>query len=289
MKISELLKKIKPSFSFEFFPPKTDEDVRQLFQTAETLKALNPTYVSVTWGAGGSTHRKTIDTVCGIKKNLGIDTLAHLTCVGASQDDLTAILGELQERGVENILALRGDPPKGETQFVPAPDGFSHADQLVAHIRRSWGFCIGVACYPERHPESASPEADIDHFIGKVEAGADFAATQLFFDNRFYFEFVEKVAKRGVRIPILPGLMPITSVSQIKRFTSLCGATVPKALMAELERRQDDPAAVIQLGIEHSTRQAEELLRRGAPGIHFYTMNRSLSTEKIVRNLLGRV
>lgn len=288
MKISEILKTTSPSFSFEFFPPKTDEDVQQLMQTAASLRALNPTYISVTWGAGGSTRRKTIETVCAIKKSLSVEVMAHLTCVGSSRQDIDLILKELHENGIENILALRGDPPKGDDSFKPHPDGFRYASELIAHIRKRWNFCIGAAGYPEVHPESADPQTDINHLKRKVDAGADFITTQLFFDNAAYYRFADAARKAGIGVPLIPGIMPITNVGQVKRFTSLCGAKIPPDLLNRLDTLQNDKDAVIQLGIDYATQQCRELLRHGAPGIHFYTLNRSRSTTEILRHIQQR-
>lgn len=286
MKIADILKTKKPSFSFEFFPPKTDEDASQLFQTAETLRALDPTYISVTWGAGGSTRRKTIDIVCSIKEKLGVETMAHITCVGASRQDMAAIFDELTSRGVENVLALRGDPPKGETNFKPHPDGFKNANELVAFIRSKWNFSVGVAGYPEGHPENPDKQKDLDNLKRKVDAGADFIITQLFFDNAEYFRFLDKVRGRGIFIPVIPGIMPITNVGQVKRFTTMCGAKIPPVLLAKLEPIQENKDSVIQAGIDYGTRQCQELLGQGVTGLHFYTLNRSHSTAQIVKNIL---
>lgn len=287
MKIADILKARSPVFSFEFFPPKTEEDGVQLFKAAKALRALEPDFISVTWGAGGSTRRKTLDVTCAIKKELRVETMAHLTCVGASKAELDAILREIESQGLENILALRGDPPRGETNFVPHPDGFRHADELVAHIRSRWGFCLGVAGYPEGHPETPDKEKDLQNLKRKVDAGADFVTTQLFFNNAVYFRFVESARAAGISVPVLPGVMPVTNVKQVKRFTSTCGATIPATLMDRLNALQDDPEAVIRLGIDHATAQCRELLSRGAPGIHFYTLNRSRSAVEILKNLRG--
>jgi methylenetetrahydrofolate reductase (NADPH) len=285
MKISELLKTGRKSFSFEFFPPKTDEDAARLMKTAEALRALEPSYVSVTWGAGGSTRRKTLDLVCDIKSKLGVETMAHLTCVGASRAEIDAVLVEVRARGIENVLALRGDPPKGETSFKPHPDGFAHADQLVAHIRGRWKVCLAVAGYPEGHPETPDKAKDLDNLKRKVDAGADFVVTQLFFDNADYFSFLDRARKVGISIPILPGIMPVTNVAQLKRFTALCGARIPAELAKVVEPLQDDPDVVIKAGVEYGLRQAEGLLAGGAQGIHFYTLNRSHSTVEILKSL----
>lgn len=285
MKISELLHTGKKSFSFEFFPPKTDEDAAQLMKTAEALRTLGPAYISVTWGAGGGTRRKTLDLVANIKAKLGVETMAHLTCVGASRADIDAVLAEIREKGIDNVLALRGDPPKGETAFKPHPDGFAHADALVAHIRGRHSLCLAVAGYPETHPETPDKARDLDNLKRKVDAGADFVVTQLFFDNKDYFDFVDRARKAGVRVPIIPGLMPVTNVGQLKRFTSMCGARIPEGLSRALEPIQEDAEAVVKAGIAHGLRQSEGLLAGGAPGIHFYTLNRSRSTAEILRQL----
>ncbi len=288
VKISELLKTGKKSFSFEFFPPKTDEDSAQLLKTAETLRALDPSYISVTWGAGGSTGRKTLDLVTGIKSKLGVETMAHLTCVGASRSEIDAVLAEIHSKNIENILALRGDPPKGQADFVPHPDGFRYADELVAHIRKRWNFCVAAAGYPEGHPQTPDKKKDLENLKRKVDAGADFVVTQLFFDNGDYFDFVDRARKIGISVPIVPGLMPVTNVAQLKRFTAMCGARIPDVLSRAIEPVQDDPEAVVRIGIEHGLKQAENLVAGGAPGIHFYTLNRSLSTSEILKRLSHR-
>lgn len=285
MKISDLLNTGRKSFSFEFFPPKTDEDAAQLMKTAEALRALEPSYISVTWGAGGSTRRKTLDLVANIKAKLGVETMAHLTCVGASRADIDAVLTEIRDKKIDNVLALRGDPPKGQTAFTAHPDGFAYANELVAHIRGRHPLCIAAAGYPEGHPETADKARDLDHLKRKVDAGADFVVTQLFFDNADYFGFVERARKAGVRVPIIPGLMPVTNVGQLKRFTAMCGARIPEALARTLEPIQEDSEAVVRAGIAHGLKQSEGLLAGGAPGIHFYTLNRSRSTAEILRQL----
>ena len=279
MLIRDLFKSGKPSISFEFFPPKSDEAVVQLERTIGELHELHPTFVSVTWGAGGSTRDKTIDIVSRIKSNTGIEAMAHLTCVGSSGDDLAGILDRLAEAGVTNILALRGDPPKGETSFTSVAGGFSYAAELVAFIRSRMGseVCIGGAAYPEKHVECASPALDMDNLKRKVDAGVDFLITQLFFDNRHYWDFAQRARTAGIGVPIIPGIMPFTSVSQVQRF----GATLPAALAEELERVSGHSEEVQQLGLAHATSQCIELLSHGAPGIHFYTLNKSTATKAI--------
>ena len=288
MKIPDILAQKRPAFSFEFFPPKTDEDAAHLLATARHLKELDPAFISVTWGAGGSTRRKTLDIVSAVKKDLGVETMAHLTCVGASREDIDGVLAEIRERGIKNVLALRGDPPKGSTAFVTHPGGVAHANELVAHIKRFGDFSVGVAGYPEKHVEAPSLEADLDHLKRKVDAGADFIITQLFFGNDDFLRFRDKAAARGIALPILPGLMPVTNVGQLKRFTTLCGAKIPGDLLQRLEAVQDDAEAVIRLGVAHAVAQGRRLLDAGVPGIHFYTLNRSRSTAEVLKTLRAR-
>ncbi len=288
MKIRDRFGQENPLFSFEFFPPKDDQGVDALFETVANLKPLGPAFVSVTYGAGGSTREKTVAITRRIKRETGIEAMAHLTCVGHGRDDIAALLDEYEAAGIENIMALRGDPPRGDTAFTPHPEGFSHADQLIAFIRERKGFCLGGAGYPETHPEAPSPEADLQNLKRKIEAGCDFVVTQLFFDERDYFDFVARARTAGIDTPIVPGIMPVTNTAQIKRFTQMCGATIPEPLLAKLEAAAGDAPAVAQVGIEHATHQCRALLDGGAPGIHFYTLNRSLSTRRIVANLRER-
>ena len=286
MRIAERLRKPEPFFSFEFFPPKSEEGVAQLFQTLRELAELSPAFVSVTYGAGGSTRQLTLELVSAIKRETGIEAMAHLTCVGHGRHELGEILERLRAAGIDNVLALRGDPPREQPSFVAPADGFGHADELMAFIRaQGFDFCVGGACYPEAHLESASLDEDLVHTRAKVEAGADFLITQLFYDNAFYFHFVERARKAGINCPIVPGLMPITNIAQIDRITRMCGATVPMRLKLALEKRKDDPEAVLQLGVAHATLQAADLLANGAPGVHFYTLNRSRASRMIVTAL----
>ena len=287
MKIRERFGQERPLFSFEFFPPKDDRGVDALFDTVANLKPLGPAFVSVTYGAGGSTREKTVAITQRIKREAGIEAMAHLTCVGHGRDEIGALLEEYEDAGIENIMALRGDPPRGDTEFVPHPEGFAHANELIAFIRQRKDFCIGGAGYPEVHPEAPSPEEDLENLKRKIDAGADFVVTQLFFDERDYFEFVSRARSRGIVTPIVPGVMPVTNTAQIKRFTQMCGATIPAPLLAKLEAVTGDADAVVEVGIEHATRQCRALLDGGAPGIHFYTLNRSLSTRTILANLQG--
>lgn len=285
MKIIDLIQSDRPAFSFEFFPPKDEAGFDQLFETIHQLKAHNPAYVSVTYGAGGSTRTRTLDIVSRIKNELGIESMAHLTCVGSSRDEIREILGILQDNGIDNVLALRGDPPQGQETFVKAEGGFGYANELVEFIRGDFGFCIGVAGYPEKHVECADMNTDLDNLARKVDAGGEFVVTQLFFNNRFYFEFLDKIRKRGINIPVIPGIMPILNVKQIKRFTKMCGASIPEDLLRRLEDEQDNPEAVRAIGVAHALEQCEQLLDGGAPGIHFYTLNRSNATLQILEGL----
>jgi methylenetetrahydrofolate reductase (NADPH) len=278
----------EPIFSFEFFPPKTDDGVKALFETVEALRPLGPAYVSVTYGAGGSTRARTLELVKRLKRESEVEAMAHLTCVGASRDELAEVLDELSEAGVQNVLALRGDPPRGETTFTPHPEGFRYASELVAFLREHparWSFCVGAAAYPEGHVETRDLAQDLRHLKAKVDAGADFLVTQLFFDNAHYFRFVERARAAGIALPIVPGIMPFTNVEQVERFTAMCGAAIPPALRAAMEVRRDDPDAARELGVAFAALQCADLLRRGAPGIHFYTLNRSPSTRAIVAAL----
>jgi len=285
VKIRQLLQQKEPIFSFEFFPPKTDEGERKLFETIENLQQLSPSFVSVTYGAGGSTRDKTVGWVSRIKNDLGIEAMAHLTCVGSSQEELLGILNRFKENKIENVLALRGDPPKGETHFQAHPDGFPHANQLAEFIKDRFDFCLGGAAFPEGHPESPSMESDISFLKTKVKSGLDFLITQLFFDNHYYFDFIRRASEAGIETPIIPGVMPITNVAQVERFTSMCGATIPQDLRENLHKVETNPQAVLELGIQYATLQCKELLDQGAPGIHFYTLNRSSATRAIFENL----
>ncbi len=288
MKVADILKHGPPVVSFEFFPPKTDDGLENLLETIATLKALSPSFVSMTYGAGGSTRAKTVDLVTKIKNDIGIEAVAHLTCVGHSQKELKEILTELAERKIDNVLALRGDPPKGQATFVPARDGFEHAAQLVRFIRSNFPFGVGVAGYPEKHPEAESMESDLNHLQQKVAAGGDFVVTQLFFNNHEYFSFVSDLRRRNVNVPVIAGIMPITDFDQIKRFASMCGARIPDALRKKLEEADGNKSKVEQIGIEFAVAQCEELIRKGAPGLHFYTLNKSRATLEIFRQLKSK-
>ena len=286
MRIDEILARAQePVFSFEFFPPKTDDGERVLGLALESLRQLEPDFVSVTYGSGGSTRDRTVKLTKWIKQELGIETMAHLTCVGASRDALHAILGATGAAGVDNVLALRGDPPRGETTWTPHPEGLTHAAELVDLIAADYDFCVGAACFPEVHVDAPDLARDLVHLKRKVDGGVSFLITNLFFDNELYFRFVEEARAVGIEVPILPGIMPITSTAQIRTITGLCGATIPPALMSQLELRTGNGDAVLELGVSYATLQCAELLARGAPGVHFYTLNRSPATRAILSAL----
>ena len=297
MKISTVLDQGNPVFSFEFFPPKTPEGVLHLFETIAHLKPLSPSFVSVTYGAGGSTRELTVELVKRIKNELGIEAMAHLTCVGAEKDEIDKVVYQLQDAGIENVLALRGDPQNGQGAFVMPENGFAYASELTAHLRKKFHFSLGGACYPEGHIEcctataggatTAGPDLkkDLENLKIKVGEGLDFIITQLFFDNRYFFEFVARARNAGIHIPIIPGIMPITNVNQVKRFTKMCGATIPKELLLELESVEEDHEATTKIGIRHATEQCRNLLTQSAAGIHFYTLNKSSATKAILESL----
>lgn len=279
MKIVDLFGRGAPVVSFEFFPPKTAEGVEGLYKTVQELRPCRPSFVSVTYGAGGSTRDRTIELVSRIQRELGITTMAHLTCVGSTRDEIAEVLERLHAGGIRNVLALRGDPPKGETEFRPVPGGFSHASELVAFVRARFpDFCIGAACYPEGHVENRDLDADLGHLVTKVSAGVDFLVSQLFFDNEDYRAFVRRARSAGIQVPIVPGLMPVTNVGQTERFTQMCGARIPQELFRRLKIVANDPSAVVATGVQWTVDQGRSLLRDGAPGLHFYTLNRSSAT-----------
>jgi methylenetetrahydrofolate reductase (NADPH) len=276
-----------PVISFEFFPPKTEEGERQFLEkTVPALARLRPDYCSVTYGAGGSTRDKTLMIVERIQRAHGLPALAHLTCVGSTQEEIGSIAAQARSLGVANILALRGDPPAGEVEFKKVPGGFEYAADLVAFLNQLGGFSIGVAGFPEGHPACREGKVvDWGRLKAKIDAGADFVLTQLFFDNRRFYEFRDHLTRAGVTVPVVPGIIPITNASQIKRFTALCGAELPGPVLAELDRLGDDDEATSAFGIDYASRQCAELLRAGVPGIHFYTLNRARSTTRILQNL----
>jgi methylenetetrahydrofolate reductase (NADPH) len=288
MRIDERLARgAEPSFSFEFFPPKTDEGERNLGRALAELSRLKPTFVSVTYGAGGSADqkRKTIDIVSSIKATHDLEAMAHFTCVGATVAQLRETLDIMRDSGIKNVLALRGDPPPGETEWTATDGGLTYSRELIDLIRADYDFAIGAACFPEVHIHAESAESDLRYTKAKVDAGARFLITQLFFDNAAYWEFVARARDIGIDVPIIPGIMPITNFEQIKRFTSMCGATIPDGLMTELGLRADQPDAVADLGVAYATLQCADLLAKGVPGIHFYTLNRSTATRAILSGL----
>ena len=286
MRIDEALESQRPFFSFEFFPPRDDEGSRRLFATISALQPLRPSFVSITYGAGGSTRARTVALAKQIQHETGLTVVAHATCIGADRAELRALFDDLARAGIENVLALRGDPPAGSS-FESSPGGLRYARDLIAMLRRNYGFCIGAACYPEKHPEAASQEEDLLFLKDKVEAGADFLVSQLFFDNAHFFEFERRARAAGITVPILPGLMPITNFAQIQRFVAICGASIPPKLRVEMEARRGDDKAVEDLGVAYASMQAVGLLQNGAAGIHFYTLNRSPATRAIVSSLLA--
>jgi methylenetetrahydrofolate reductase (NADPH) len=287
MRIDERLASGTPCFSFEFFPPRTEEGERNLEHALEELSRMDPTFVSVTYGAGGTTtqKQKTIDIVTQIKERYGLEAMAHFTCVGATVDELRTTLGRMRDAGIENVLALRGDPPAGEDEWTATEGGLSYSRELIELIRGDYDFTIGAACFPEVHIHAESAESDLRYCKAKVDAGARFLITQLFFDNQSYWDFVARARDAGIEVPIVPGIMPIGNVAQIRRFTSMCGATIPERLQRELELRADQPEAVADFGVAYATLQCAELLEGGAPGIHFYTLNRSPATRAILSAL----
>jgi methylenetetrahydrofolate reductase (NADPH) len=277
----------RPAISFEFFPPKTDEGERVLMeQTLPALLALKPDYCSVTYGAGGSTREKTIGIVDRIQREHGLTAMMHLTCVNATREELQSVVEEARQRGIRNILALRGDPPPG-SDWIKTAGGFEYSRELVAFLRQLGGFSIGTAGFPEGHiAQTAGKHADWGFLREKVEAGADFVITQLFFSNDDFFEFRDHLTKKlGVSVPIIPGILPILSHNQTKKFVTLCGAQLPAPFLSRIEELGDDDAAVTEFGIEYAAKQCAELLRADAPGLHFYTLNKVHSVSRIVERL----
>ena len=285
MRIDQLLGRNGPTFSFEFFPPKTDMGEENLRGALAELRDLDPSFVSVTYGAGGTTRGKTIEIVKRIKDEHGLEAMAHFTCVGATVAQLHETLDEMLGAGIDNVLALRGDPPSGQEQWRKTEGGLEYSRELVELIAADYPFAIGGACFPETHIHAVSPEEDLEHLAEKVAAGVQFLITQLFFDNALYFDFLERARSAGVNVPIIPGVMPITQVGQVERMAKLCGASIPDALRLELHARGSDPEAVLDFGVAYATLQCAELLREGVPGVHFITLNRSPATRAILSAL----
>jgi len=273
------------TLSVEFFPPKTAKGEENLFSEIEVIKRINPGFCSVTYGAGGSTREKTVDLVEAIHKERGLEVMCHLTVVGQSKAEARGVLRRLKEKQIENVLALGGDPPQGMSDWRPHPDGFHHAIELVREAAALGGFSIAVAGFPECHPRATSRDADLGFLKEKVEAGAAAVITQLFFDNDEYFRFVDDLRKLGVTVPIVPGILPILSAPQVRRFTALCCSKIPQKLERELAKVEDNDDAAVEMGIEYASRQCEELIKFGAPGIHFYSLNKAYSVRAICRNL----
>ncbi|HEX3911621.1 MAG TPA: methylenetetrahydrofolate reductase [NAD(P)H] [Solirubrobacteraceae bacterium] len=285
MRINEILASETPVFSFEFFPPKTEAGEQNLYAALRDLKALDPSFVSVTYGAGGSSREKTIEIVKRIKDEFGLEAMAHFTCVGATVDELRETLNEMREAGIDNVLALRGDPPEGQQDWTKTEGGLEYSSELVELIGGDYPFAVGAACFPETHIHAESAESDLRYLAEKVQAGVDFLITQMFFDNDFYFDFVKRARAAGVEVPIIPGVMPITKVGQVERMAQMCGSEIPEGLRSELHAREADTEAVLDFGVAYATLQCAELLAAGAPGIHFYTLNRSPATRAIVSAL----
>lgn len=288
MKISEFYKKQRSTISFEFFPPKTPEGETKLFQIVTDLKKLAPSFVTVTYGALGNTQANTLRIVEEIKRRVGLEVAAHLTCVAHSREEIEKILGTLQQKAVENIVALRGDP-QGDASFKAPPNGFHYASELVRFIRNhprfGNAFSLCVAGYPEVHPECKDKKKDLEYLKRKVDEGADAVITQLFFDNARYFDFVERARRSGIKVPIVPGIMPVTHGPQIQKFSLMCGASIPERIRQAIARYGDNQEAITDFGIEYATEQCRQLLGGGAPGLHFYTLNQSLATRRIYTNL----
>jgi methylenetetrahydrofolate reductase (NADPH) len=287
MKISDIFEQTAHTFSFEFFPPKDEISAVDFGVNVGQLMKLSPSFVSVTYGAGGSNRDRTFALVDYLQNKTGLTVMAHYTCVGASKARVIGDIRDLKSKNVDNLMLLRGDPPKGTSDFVPHPDGFTHASELIERISTEFKntFTIGAGCYPEKHPEAETFEQDIIHLKDKVDAGADFLLTQLFFDNSIYFDFVERLRKSGIRCRIIPGIIPITSYSQIDRFLKLSNTQIPDILMDKLESARDNPKRILRTGIDYAIEQCKNLLEGGAPGIHFYTLNKSNATVEIFEEI----
>ncbi len=284
-RIDELLGKGKPSISFEFFPPKSAEGFASLYRTIDDLRPLAPTFVSVTYGAGGSTRQKTVDLVSRIQNEIGLRAMAHLTCVGHTSEEIGGILDQLYSAGIRNVLALRGDPQPGQMFFQATQGGFAYADELVRFAARRHPLCLGVAGYPEGHPQCLNRTRDLENLRRKLDAGANFVITQLFFDNADFYRFRDTARAMGIKAPIVAGIMPILNVSSIKRFVAMCGAKIPQHFLVQLERIEANPEAVYRLGLDYAIRQCQDLLQFDVDGLHFYTLNKSKATVDVVRAL----
>ena len=284
MKIKELLQN-RRTVSCEFFPPREESGIPAVFRAIDRVRAFNPDFISVTYGAGGSTRAYTEAITAQAQAETDLTVMAHLTCVAQTKGEVHSVLERLAAAGLENVIALRGDPPRGQETFTPADGGFQHADELIEHIRANFAFGLAAACYPEGHTESPDLDTDIHYARVKVDKGADFLITQLFYDNRHFYALRERAEKAGIGVPIIPGVLPILNTAQVRRFTALCGATIPPELDARLERYAEDDAAVRELGIEYASEQVRDLWAQGAAGVHFYVLNRSYSVSRILSNL----
>src|SRR3954471_18943380 len=285
MRIDRLFSLGLPTISFEFFPPKNEGGWAQLYQAIGELHSLKPSYVSVTYGAGGSTRGKTLDLVSRIQNELKIRSMAHLTCVGHTADEIGGILDQLWDSGIRNVLALRGDPPAGQSQFTATAGGFAFANELACFVRSRHDFCIGVAGYPEGHPQCLNRTRDLENLKRKIDGGGNFVVTQLFFDNQDFYRFREQARLMGINCPIIAGIMPVLNVAQIKRFISMCGAKIPHPLLLKLEGLEGDAEAVHAAGVDYATEQCRDLLVQGVDGLHFYTLNKSKATVEICKRL----
>jgi methylenetetrahydrofolate reductase (NADPH) len=282
MRIDEIIAAQRPTFSIEFFPPKTAEATEQLYETARELRALEPDFVSVTYGAGGANRDGTVEVTTALKNEIGFETMAHLSCVGETTEGLAQTLDRIEAAGIENVFALRGDPPRGQEDFVQPEGGLGSAADLAAFISAGWDFGIGGACFPEVHPEAPDLETDLTYLKSKVDAGASFLITQLFFDNQVYFDFVRAARAKGIEVPILAGVIPVASFAQTKRICDLCDASIPPHLEAAFQAAGEDPDLEFQLGIAYAAQQCAELLIAGCPGIHFYALNRAPATRALL-------
>lgn len=285
MNFSDFYKPNTTPISFEIFPPKDEAGIASLFHALGDLKSFDPAFVSVTYGAMGSTRDLTRDLAVRVTRDLGLNTAFHFTCVGSNRDDIRSYVEKLKSEGIRLVVALRGDPPQGAATFVKPADGFGHANELVAYLKEIGGFSIAVAGYPEGHVEASSKEVDLQNLKRKVEAGADVVLTQLFFDNADYFSFVDRARAAGITTPIVPGIMPILNLKQIEKVASMCGAKIPEALHDDLKKVASDPQAMKDVGVRHAIAQCRDLKARGVPGIHFYILNKSDSVRKILENL----
>lgn len=284
MKIKDILEKTRP-VSFEFFPPRHAEGIPAVLETLNELKVYCPDFVSVTYGAGGSTRAFTEEITFEAKRTTGVEVMAHLTCVGQTKEEIHGVLERLEAEGVENIIALRGDPPRGTTEFVPVEGGFDHATDLLQHVKANFDFGVAAACYPEGHTESVDLDADLEYVKMKVDNGADFLITQLFYDNKYYYDFLERARAFGIDVPIIPGLLPVLNSAQVRRFTTLSGSEIPPDLDKLLDKYADNDDSARDMGVEYATAQVRDLWDAGVPGVHFYVLNRNYSVSRILDNL----